>query len=96
MILKRDKVIMLHLELFRSSDLAHFHLEWRKSNQNRTVLECNGENQTRTEWYVNRIERAKISISPMIGSNLFKNYKPRWFPRLRFDRFILPSLVSML
>jgi hypothetical protein len=87
---------MVRLELFRSGDLAHFHLQWRKSNQNGTVFVCNGENQSRTERYMNGMEHAKISISPMIGSNLFNNYLPRWFPRFSFDRFILPSLVSML
>jgi hypothetical protein len=32
------------------------------------VHEQNRENQTRTEWYMNRMERAKISISPMHAS----------------------------
>jgi hypothetical protein len=31
--------------------------------------EWNRENQIRTELYVNRMERAKVSISPMPGCN---------------------------
>ncbi len=42
MILKWNKVIRLCLESFSSSNLTHFHLEHRKSNQNR--------NDTWTEW----------------------------------------------
>ncbi len=30
------------------------------------IHEWNGENQTRTEWYVNGMARAKISIPPIL------------------------------
>jgi len=43
MILQRDKVVQLHLDLFSSGNLAHFYLEWRKSNQNGTKYERNGK-----------------------------------------------------
>jgi hypothetical protein len=33
----------------------------------------NGENQTRTAGYVNRTERAKISISPMLDRYILKH-----------------------
>ncbi len=38
-ILKWDKVIQLHLDLFNCSDLTHFYLEQRKSNWNRMIYE---------------------------------------------------------
>ncbi len=71
MILKQEKVFELCLESFCSSYLAHYHLEQRKSNQNRTVHERNGEYQTGTEWYMNRVERAKFSISLMSARSTF-------------------------
>ncbi len=64
-ILKWDKVIKLCLVLVHSGNLAHFHLELRASNWNRTVHEQNGENQTRTDRYMNAIERAKSPIFPL-------------------------------
>jgi hypothetical protein len=67
MILKQGKVVKHHLELFRSGNLAHFHLEWRKSNWNGMVHERNGKNHTITEEYINGMVRAKISKSPMPG-----------------------------
>jgi hypothetical protein len=44
-------VVQLHLESFHSDNLAHFHLEQNKSNQNGTIHEQNEEKQTRTEQY---------------------------------------------
>jgi len=43
MIFKQDKVIKLQLESFRSGNLAHFHLEQRKSNWYGTRCERYGE-----------------------------------------------------
>jgi hypothetical protein len=45
--------------ILKSGNLAHFHLEWRKSNQNRMIHERNRENQTRTERHVNGMARTK-------------------------------------
>ncbi len=42
-----DKVVKLHLESFPSGNLAHFHLDQRKSNRNGMVNELNRENQTK-------------------------------------------------
>ncbi len=44
---------------------ANFHLEQRKSKWKGAIHEQNGENQTRTEQYLNGTERAKISMLPM-------------------------------
>ncbi len=66
MILKQEKVIKLHLECFRSGNFAPFHLKLRNLNRNETVHDCNGENQTRTERYMNVTARAKISILPCL------------------------------
>ncbi len=65
--LKWDKIVKLCLELFCSGNLTHFYIEGRKSNWNGMMHEQNGENQTRSEWYVNETARAKISISPMLA-----------------------------
>jgi len=58
---------------FSSRNLTHFHLEWIKSNWNRMVHNGNGENLTRTAGYVNRTERAKLSISPMLDGYILKH-----------------------
>ncbi len=51
--------------LVHSGNLAHFYLDLRALNWNRTVHEWNGENQTGTEQYINTMERTKISFLPM-------------------------------
>ncbi len=62
---KRDKAAKLCLESFCSGNLAHFHLEQRKSNLNGMVHEQNRENQIWTDNYMNGTVRAKITISHM-------------------------------
>ncbi len=65
----------LHLGSFCSGNFTHFHSEHKKSNRNRIIHERNRENQTRTEQYVNKTERAKISISPMSDNNDSKQFQ---------------------
>jgi hypothetical protein len=90
-ILKGDKVIKLCLEPFCSGNLTHFHLEWRKSNWNRMVHERNGENQTRTERYMNGTPRANTSISPMPGGNFTNILRASFAPKAFSHKITNPN-----
>jgi hypothetical protein len=55
MILKQYKIALLYLDLSSSSNLPHFYLEWKKSNQNGMINKRNrkksNQNWTIYEWY---------------------------------------------
>ncbi len=56
------------LESFYSGNIAHFHLEWWKSNWNGTIHERNRENQIRIWMVCKWNSKGQISISLMLDA----------------------------